>query len=177
MPVYQLDEHAPQFPKDGSYWVAPSAVVIGRVTLDEMASVWYGSTLRGDSDDIHIGARSNIQDGCVLHVDPGFPLSVGRSCTIGHKVMLHGCTIGDNSLVGINSVILNGSVIGKNCIIGAYVLIPEGKVIPDNSLVMGVPGKVVREVDDKGVEMLAESAEIYVRNWQRHAKGLVKLSD
>lgn len=171
MPVYALDGVEPQRAA-GRCWVAPTAVLIGKVRLDEDASVWFGAVLRGDNELVHIGAASNIQDGCILHTDMGFPLTVERDCTIGHRAMLHGCTIGANTLVGIGATILNGTRIGRNCIIGAHSLIAEGKEIPDNSLVMGAPGRVVREVSDEQAHRLTETARHYVRNWQRYAAGL-----
>jgi carbonic anhydrase/acetyltransferase-like protein (isoleucine patch superfamily) len=170
--VRGLDGIFPELPGEGKYWIAPDAAVIGRVRLGLNASVWFNAVLRGDNELIDIGENSNVQDGCVLHTDPGAPLSVGRGCTIGHLAMLHGCTIGDNSLVGIGAVILNGARIGRNCLIGAKALITEGKEIPDNSLVMGAPGKVVREVTAEMAAGLARSARHYVENWQRFARGL-----
>jgi carbonic anhydrase/acetyltransferase-like protein (isoleucine patch superfamily) len=170
MTIYVLDGIAPELPEEGTYWIAGSAVVIGRVRLARHASVWFNAVLRGDNELISLGEGSNIQDGCVLHTDMGSPLTIGRNCTIGHKAMLHGCTVGDNSLVGIGAVILNGAVIGRNCLIGAHALIPERKVIPDNSLVMGTPGKVVRTLDAEGIVQLTAAAASYVRNWQRYAQ-------
>ncbi|HEX6866014.1 MAG TPA: gamma carbonic anhydrase family protein, partial [Caulobacteraceae bacterium] len=140
MTVYSLGGVAPQLPPEDAYWIAPTAAVMGNVILKTNASVWWGATIRGDNDPITIGENSNIQDGSVLHTDTGVPLTIGANVTVGHLVMLHGCTIGDNSLIGIGSIILNGAKIGKNCLIGANVLITEGKEIPDNSLVMGAPG-------------------------------------
>ncbi len=172
MAIYALDGVSPELPEEGSYWIAASADVIGKVRLEKNASVWFGAVLRGDNELIWVGEGSNIQDGCVLHTDVGSPLTIGRNCTIGHQAMLHGCVIGDNSLVGIGATILNNAVIGKNCLIGAHSLIPEGKIIPDNSLVMGAPGRVVRELDEAAIERLAKSAASYVRNWQRYAEGL-----
>ncbi|MCC7482981.1 MAG: gamma carbonic anhydrase family protein, partial [Hyphomicrobiales bacterium] len=159
-------------PAEGSCWIAASADVIGRVRLERNASIWFNAVLRGDNELISVGEGSNVQDGCVLHTDMGSPLTVGKHCTIGHKAMLHGCTIGDNTLVGIGSIILNNAVIGKNCLIGAHSLVSERKVIPDNSLVMGSPGKVVRELDAEAIARLSAAAASYVRNWQRYAKGL-----
>lgn len=170
--VFHLGTSSPIFPPEGEYWVAPNAVVLGNVTLKSNASVWFGATLRGDNDPILIGENSNIQDGSVLHTDIGYPLTVGKTVTVGHMVMLHGCTIGDNSLIGIGSVILNGAKIGKNCLIGAKALITEGKEIPDNSVVMGAPGKVVRQMDEQGAQMLTASALHYVENWKRYARDL-----
>ena len=172
MALHILDGIAPELPAEGSYWIAASADVIGRVRLERNASIWFNAVLRGDNELISVGEDSNVQDGCVLHTDMGSPLSIGKHCTIGHKAMLHGCTIGDNTLVGIGSIILNNAVIGKNCLIGAHSLISERKVIPDNSLVMGSPGKVVRELDAEAIARLSAAAASYVRNWQRYAKGL-----
>ncbi len=175
MALFELDGVKPETPDDGQYWVAENATVLGRVRLQAEASIWFNSVLRGDNDLIDIGPRTNIQDGSVLHTDMGCPLTIGANVTVGHMVMLHGCTIGENSLIGIGSTILNRSRIGKNCIIGAHSLIPEGKEIPDNSLVMGSPGKVVKEVKDIHVEMIKKSADIYVANWQRFQTGLKRL--
>ena len=172
MPVYSLGAVAPQLPANEDYWIAPSASVMGNVILQRNASVWWGATVRGDNDPIVIGENSNIQDGSVLHTDTGSPLSVGANVTVGHLVMLHGCTIGDNSLIGIGSVILNGVKIGRNCLIGANVLLTEGKEIPDNSLVVGAPGKVVREVSEHQAMILTASAHHYVENWKRYRRDL-----
>ena len=172
MSVYNLGDVAPQLPNADEYWIAPNAAVMGNVILKKNASVWFGATIRGDNDPIIIGENSNVQDGSVLHTDTGSPLTIGANVTVGHMVMLHGCTIGDNSLVGIGSIILNGAKIGKNCLIGANVLITEGKEIPDNSLVMGAPGKVVREVSEGQARMLAGGAMHYVANWKRYAAEL-----
>jgi carbonic anhydrase/acetyltransferase-like protein (isoleucine patch superfamily) len=172
MSVYSLGAVAPQLPPEGEYWIAPNAAVIGNVILKKNASVWWGATLRGDNDPITIGENSNIQDGSVLHTDAGVPLTIGANVTVGHLVMLHGCVIGDNSLIGIGSVILNGAKIGRNCLIGANVLITEGKEIPDNSLVMGAPGKVVREVSEHQAMVLTGSALHYVDNWKRYRRDL-----
>jgi carbonic anhydrase/acetyltransferase-like protein (isoleucine patch superfamily) len=172
MALHVLDGIAPELPEEGTYWVAASADVIGRVRLARNASIWFNAVLRGDNELISVGEGSNIQDGCVLHTDMGSPLTIGRNCTIGHKAMLHGCTIGENTLIGIGAIILNNAVIGKNCLIGAHSLISERKVIPDNSLVMGSPGKVVRELDADAIARLSAAAASYVRNWQRYAKGM-----
>lgn len=155
-------------------WIAPSAAVIGKVRLDAGASVWFGAVLRGDNELIHIGEHSNVQDGSVMHTDMGYPLTLGKGVTVGHNAMLHGCSVGDYSLVGINAVILNGAKIGKYCIIGANALIPEGKEIPDGSLVMGSPGKVVRELSEPQKKMLEASAAHYVHNARRYACDLVE---
>ncbi len=175
MTVYALDGVSPELPEEGHFWIAPSADVIGRVRLLRDASIWFGAVLRGDNEWLTVGEGSNVQDGSVLHSDMGAPLTIGRDCTIGHKAILHGCTIGDNSLVGMGATILNHAVIGKNCLIGAGALVPERKVIPDNSLVVGAPGKVVRVLDDEAVAGLLKSAQGYVRNWKRFAAGLSKI--
>ena len=166
MAIYQIEEHAPQLA--ATAWVADSAQVMGRVTLAAGASVWYGAVLRGDNDQMTIGANSNIQDGSVLHTDHGVPLTVGEGVTVGHQVMLHGCTIGDNTLVGIQSVILNNARIGRNSIVGAGTLIPEGKTYPDGVLIVGVPGKVVRELTPEQIERLKLQAAHYVQQAERH---------
>jgi carbonic anhydrase/acetyltransferase-like protein (isoleucine patch superfamily) len=171
MTILALDGVAPIVPA-GSCFVAGTAVLIGDVLIEEDASVWFGAVLRGDNERITVGRGSNVQDNCVLHTDMGFPLQIGAGCTIGHQAMLHGCSIGDNSLVGMSAAILNGAVIGRNCLIGAGALITEGTQIPDNSLVVGVPGKVVRTLDEEVVERLRRSAEHYVENGRRHAAGL-----
>jgi carbonic anhydrase/acetyltransferase-like protein (isoleucine patch superfamily) len=159
--------------EDDEHWVAPTAVLIGRIRLEHDASVWWGAILRGDNEPITVGRGSNVQDGCVLHTDPGFPLTIGPSVTVGHLAMLHGCTIGEGSLVGIGAVVLNGAVVGKSCLIGAKALIPEGKTIPDGSLVMGIPGKVVGEVRPEQAQRIHRGTEKYVRNWRRYRAGLV----
>ncbi|WP_298818090.1 gamma carbonic anhydrase family protein [uncultured Roseibium sp.] len=172
MTVYALEGRFPSFPESEAYWVAPSASLIGDIRLAEEASVWFGAILRGDNEPISVGARSNVQDGCVFHTDMGFPLTVGADCTIGHNAILHGCTVKDNSLIGMGATVLNGAVIGSNCIIGANALIGEGKVIPDNSLVVGIPGKVVRELPPEAAVDITKSAQGYVRNWKRFKAGL-----
>lgn len=170
MPILKLDDSIPLFPQSNNYWVAPNATLIGKVILHENASVWYNVVIRGDNEPIIIGENSNVQDGSILHNDVGIPLTIGKNVTIGHMAMLHGCEIGDNSLIGIGAVILNRAKIGKNCIIGAKALIPEGKEIPDNSLVMGAPGKIIREVTPEMAQGLLASALHYVGNWQRYKK-------
>jgi carbonic anhydrase/acetyltransferase-like protein (isoleucine patch superfamily) len=172
---YRLGDSRVQTDPDS--WVAPNAVLIGKVKLEAGASVWFNAVLRGDNELIHIGENSNVQDGTVIHTDMGSPLEVGKGVTIGHNAMLHGCTVGDYSLIGINSVILNGAKIGKYCIIGANSLIGEGKVIPDGSLVMGSPGKVVRELTEIQKKMLEASAAHYVQNARRYARDLVEQSE
>jgi len=166
MTIYSLGDRKPSLGRD--VWIAPNATVIGYVRLGDNASIWWNAVLRGDNDTITIGANSNIQDGSVLHVDEGVPLTLGANVTVGHLVMLHGCTIGDESLIGIKTVILNNAVIGRHCIIGANSLIPEGKVIPERSLVMGSPGKVVRQLTDDEVARLHDAAQGYVANALRY---------
>ena len=166
MAIYSLGDRQPVLGPDA--WVAPNATVIGDVHLGDNASIWWNAVVRGDNDTITIGAGSNIQDGSVLHVDAGVPLSIGDNVTVGHQVMLHGCTIGDESLIGIKSVILNKAVIGRHCIIGANSLIPEGKVIPERSLVMGSPGKIVRQLSDDEVARLLLAAQGYIENARRY---------
>ena len=174
MAVYQLGEHTPVVP--ASAWVAESAQVIGRVTLGEDVSIWFNAVLRGDSDALHIGAGSNIQDGSVLHADTGFPLQLGENVTVGHKVMLHGCTVGENSLIGIGAIVLNGARIGKNCLVGAGALVTEGKEFPDGSLIIGSPAKAVRELTPEQMAALKLSALHYVNNGQRYAAELKKIA-
>jgi len=169
--IYQLGDKKVEMTGD-DYWVADNAVVIGSVVLEKNASVWFNCVVRGDSDLITIGEGSNVQDGSVLHTDTGYQLRIGKNCTIGHQVMLHGCEIGDNTLIGINSVILNGAKIGKNCLIGANSLIPEGKEIPDGSMVLGSPGKVVRELTEGQIQVIGLSAMHYVQNFKRFKKEL-----
>lgn len=170
MTLYSLDGQAPEIATDT--WIAPDANLIGKVVVEEGASVWFGCTLRGDNEEIRLGAGSNLQENSVCHTDMGFPLVIGVGCTIGHKVMLHGCTIGDNTLIGMGSTILNGARIGRDCLIGAGALITEGKEIPDGSLVMGVPGKVVRALDEAAIEMMRASALGYQANMRRFRAGL-----
>lgn len=173
MSLFSLDDKSPFVADDA--WVAPGCYVIGDVCLEAKTSVWFGTTLRGDNERITIGTRSNVQENCVMHTDMGFPLQIGAGCTIGHKAMLHGCTIGENTLIGIGAIVLNGAVIGKNCLIGAGALITEGKHIPDGSLVMGTPGKVVRTLDEAAIEGLRISAQHYVENAARFAQDLTPL--
>jgi len=173
MTVYALGDLTPTL--DETAWVAPDANVIGNVALEADTSVWFGATLRGDNEAIHVGRGSNVQENCVFHTDIGFPLVIGVNCTIGHKVMLHGCTIGDNSLIGMGATILNGAKIGKNCLIGAGALITENKVIPDGSLVMGAPGKVVRTLEGPAIQAITASALHYAQNAARFRRDLKPL--
>ncbi len=174
MALYELDGVAPQL-ADGT-WVADSAQVMGAVVLGENVSVWFGAVLRGDTEPITIGRNSNVQDLSVLHADVGSPLTIGDNVTIGHQVMLHGCTVGDNSLIGIQAVVLNNAKIGRNSIVGAGSVVTEGKAFPDNSLIIGAPAKVVRTLDEAAAAKLRASAEHYVDNGRRFAKGLKKIS-
>ncbi len=174
MALYQLDDFMPCVA--ASAWVADSAEVIGRVTLCEDVSVWFNAVLRGDSDTLTVGAGSNIQDGSVLHADTGFPLQIGERVTVGHQVMLHGCVIGDESLIGIGAVVLNGVRIGRNCIVGAGALVTEGKSFPDGSLIVGAPAKLVRELTPEQIAGLKASAAHYVNNGRRYRAGLKKIA-
>ena len=164
--IYDLKKNVPEISSDS--WVAPNAIIIGKVKLEKNSSIWFNAVLRGDIEKIVIGENSNIQDGSVLHTDPGCPLTVGKGVTVGHMVMLHGCEIFDDTLIGIGSTILNKAKIGKNCIIGANTLITENKVIPDNSLVLGSPGKVIRKVTDDEIKVICENAKHYVKNSKRY---------
>lgn len=175
MPIYSLDGIEPNLPEKGSYWIANNAQVMGKVTLSTGVGIWFGAVLRGDNEMISIGKRTNVQENCTLHTDMGFPLDVGEGCTIGHNAILHGCQLGDNTLIGMGATVLNGAKIGKNCIVGAGALITENKVIPDNSLVVGSPGKVIRQIDDKTEAALREGAQNYVDNAMRFAKGLKRI--
>lgn len=156
----------------GDYWIAPTASVIGSVTLENNASVWFGAVVRGDNEQITLGENSQVQDGAVLHADPGFPCTLGRNVSVGHLAMVHGCTVGDGSLVGIKAVILNGAVIGRNCLIGANALVAEGKVIPEGSLVLGSPGKVVRPLSAEEIARINNTAANYVQRFKRYQAGM-----
>ncbi|RKP50428.1 gamma carbonic anhydrase family protein [Trinickia fusca] len=173
MAIYKLGEHAPTIHE--SVFLADTATIIGRVTLEENASVWFGAALRGDNEPITIGAGSNVQEGSVLHTDPGYPLVVGADVTIGHQAMLHGCTIHEGSLIGIQAIILNGAVIGRNCLVGAGAVVTEGKVFPDRSLILGSPARVVRELSDEDVVRLRQSAAIYVKRREDFKAQLVRI--
>ncbi len=170
MTLYLLDGISPDIDQDS--WVAPSADVIGKVRLAKGTSIWFGAVLRGDNEWISIGEGSNVQDGCVLHTDMGAPLDIGRNCTLGHKAILHGCKIGEQTLIGMGAVVLNHALIGARCLIGAHALIPEGKIIPDGSLVIGAPGRVARVLGQEEQAGLLKSAQGYQRNWQRFKAGL-----
>jgi carbonic anhydrase/acetyltransferase-like protein (isoleucine patch superfamily) len=172
MPIYRLGDKQPELPAADQFWVAPDAQIIGDVRIGEDVCIWFGAVLRGDNDPIVIGARSNIQDGTMVHTDPGMGVSIGEGCTIGHHAIIHGCTIGPNSLIGMGATVLNGAHIGQNCLVGANALITEGKIFPDNSLIVGSPARVVRTLDDLAIAGLRLSAENYVRNWRRYARDL-----
>ena len=172
MPLFEIDGIAPETVGTGPAFVAADAHVIGRVTLGPDTGIWFGCVLRGDNERITIGARTNVQEHCVMHTDMGFPLTIGEGCTIGHRAMLHGCTIGDNSLIGIGAIVLNGAKIGNNCLVGAGALVTEGKEFPDGSLIVGAPARAVRALDENAVEKLRWSAGHYVENAHRFAKGL-----
>ena len=175
MPIYELDGQGPEFPAEGEYWVAETAVLIGRVRLKRNASVWFGAVLRGDNEWIEVGEGSQIQDNCTLHTDMGFPMTIGKDCVIGHQVMLHGCTIGDNSLIGMNAVVLNGAKIGNNSLVGASALVTEGKSFPDNSMIVGSPARAIRTLDDKLLAMIRGGADQYVQRSKQYAKGLKRI--
>ena len=172
MPIFELAGVQPEFPADAQYWIAETAVVIGRVRLKSEASVWWGAVLRGDNEWIEIGERSQVQDNATLHTDPGFPLTVGEGCTIGHHAILHGCTIGDGALVGMGATVLNGARIGADSIVGAGALVTEGKEFPPRSLIVGAPARAIRTLDEKSVQMAHFGAEAYFMRWQQYAKGL-----
>ena len=173
MAIYQLDAHTPQLAE--SAWVADSAQVIGRVTLEAYTSIWFGSILRGDSEHLHIGAGSNVQDGCVLHADAGIPLTLEANVSVGHKVMLHGCTVGEGSLIGIGAVVLNHARIGRNCLVGAGALVTEGKEFPDGSMILGSPAKVVKTLSTEQILGIRRIADHYIENAKRYQLGLKRI--
>jgi len=173
MPAYAIDEHIPTLPEE--YWIAPDAHVIGRVRLGHEVGIWFGAVLRGDNEPIVIGDRSNIQEGAMLHVDKGFPIVVGADCTIGHHAILHGCTVGEGSLIGMGATVLNGARIGRGCLVGANALVTEGKEFPDGSLIVGAPARAVRVLSEEAQAGLRHSAAGYVANWRRYAAGLRRL--
>ena len=175
MALYELDGNKPELPADGSYWVADTADVIGRVRMHSDTSIWFGAVLRGDNEWIELGPRSQIQDNATLHTDPGFPLTIGADCVIGHNVILHGCSIGDNTLIGMGAILLNGSKIGKNCLVGAGALITEGKEFPDNSLIVGAPARVIRSTDQKAVDFIRFGSDIYVQRSRLYKKTLKRI--
>ena len=175
MPLYRLADRVPQTPATDRYWVAPDANVIGSVILAEDVGIWFGATLRGDNDPISIGRGTNIQDGVMVHSDLGFAATIGEMCTIGHHAIIHGCTIGNNTLIGMGATILNGARIGNNCLVGANALITEGKEFPENSLIVGSPAKAIRTLDDEAIARITPSAKKYVGNWQRFARDLERI--
>jgi carbonic anhydrase/acetyltransferase-like protein (isoleucine patch superfamily) len=175
MPLYSLEHRRPQLPPEECYWIAPDARLIGDVRLGRDVGIWFGAVLRGDNEPIVVGARSNIQELSTLHTDMGYPLEIGEDCTIGHKAILHGCRIGDGSLVGMGAVVLNGARIGRGCLVGARALVTEDKVFPDHSLIIGAPAKAVRTLDSAATEALRGSAQHYIENWRRFASGLKRI--
>jgi carbonic anhydrase/acetyltransferase-like protein (isoleucine patch superfamily) len=177
MAIYQLDAEQPELPPDHRYWVAESASVIGRVRLKTDASVWFGCVLRGDNEWIEVGERSQIQDNSTLHVDPGFPIVIGADCVIGHGVVLHGCSIADNTLIGMGAIVLNGAKIGRYCLVGAGALVTEGKEFPEYSMIVGAPARLLRKLDEAEARRIALGAEGYVKRWQRYAAGLKRIGE
>lgn len=175
MTLYALDDLAPTLPEGGDFWIAPNAQVMGNVIIEAGVGIWFGTVLRGDNEPITIGEGSNVQENSVFHTDPGFPVTIGKNCTIGHNAIIHGCMVGDNSLIGMGATVLSGAQIGKNCLIGAGALVTEGKVIPDGSLVVGMPAKAIRELDEGAIEGLTKSALHYQANMRRFKDGLVEL--
>ncbi len=176
MPIFRLDGQEPQIADLERVWIAPDAVLIGKVVVGPDVGIWYGAVLRGDNEPITIGAATNVQEHTVMHTDMGFPLDVGEGCTIGHRAMLHGCTVGDNSLIGIGAIVLNGARIGSNCLVGAGALVTEGKTFADNSLIVGAPARVVRTLDDQAIAMLKLSAAHYVEKANRFRRGIEALT-
>ncbi len=175
MPLYSLDGTAPERPPEGAWWLAPDAHVIGRVRIFAGVGIWFGAVLRGDNEWITVGEGSNIQEGCVLHTDMGFPLTIGAGCTIGHRAILHGCSIGENSLIGMGATVLNGARIGRNCLVGANALVTEGKEFPDNSLIVGAPARALRTLDEAAIAGIRGSAQGYAARWKQFAVGLKRL--
>lgn len=175
MPIYEFEGQRPELPAPGSFWIAPNAVLIGRVRVKPGASIWFGAVLRGDNEWIEVGEEANVQDLAVLHTDPGFPMVIGKRVTIGHQAILHGCTIGDDSLVGMGATMLNGSSVGRECLVGAGALITERKSFPDRSMVVGAPAKAVRSLDDAAADGLRKAAQVYVDRFARYASGLKEM--
>jgi carbonic anhydrase/acetyltransferase-like protein (isoleucine patch superfamily) len=170
MPIYQLENERPDLPNEGQYWVAETAILIGRVRLKPDSSVWWGAVLRGDNEWIEIGERTQIQDNCTIHTDPGFPANIGPECVIGHNAVLHGCTIGSHSLIGMGAIVLNGARIGRHCVVGAGALVTEGKEFPDHSLIVGSPARAIRTLDESTAARVAEGVEVYVKRWKYYAQ-------
>ena len=175
MPIYELDGQTPDLPEPGRFWVAPDAHVIGRVRLGADVGIWFGAVLRGDGEPLEVGERTNIQEGAMLHADPGFPLRIGADVTVGHHAIMHGCTVGAGALIGMGATVLNGARIGAGCLVGANALVTEGKDFPDNSLIVGAPAKAVRTLDGAAADRLRASALHYVANWRRFAAGLRRI--
>jgi carbonic anhydrase/acetyltransferase-like protein (isoleucine patch superfamily) len=175
MAIFELDGQGPELPDAGSYFIAETATVIGKVRLKAAASVWFGAVLRGDNEWIEIGEGSNVQDNSTCHTDPGFPLLIGKNCTIGHNVILHGCTIEDGALIGMGSIVMNGARIGRGSVVGAGAVITEGKQFPENSLIIGAPARVIRTLDPEQAERQARPAQSYQRNGPRYTKGLKRI--
>jgi carbonic anhydrase/acetyltransferase-like protein (isoleucine patch superfamily) len=175
MPLYALDDASPDVPEPGRFWIAPDAHVIGRVRLGLDVGVWFGAVIRGDNELIDVGAATNIQEGAMLHTDRGAPVSIGVGCTVGHHAILHGCTLGGNTLIGMGATVLNHARIGANCLVGANALVTEGREFPDNSLIVGAPAKAIRILDAEAIERLRWSAQHYVENWRRYARGLKRI--
>ncbi|WP_022722149.1 gamma carbonic anhydrase family protein [Rhodopseudomonas sp. B29] len=175
MAIYELDGHKPDLPADGDYFIAETASVIGKVRLKAQASVWFGAVLRGDNEWIEIGEGSNIQDGATCHTDPGFPLTIGKGCTVGHNVILHGCTLEDSVLIGMGAIVMNGAKLARGCVVGAGAVVTEGKSFPENSLIIGAPAKVARTLEPHQVTAMLAGAGFYVANGKRYAKGLKKI--
>jgi carbonic anhydrase/acetyltransferase-like protein (isoleucine patch superfamily) len=174
MTIYRLDEYSPQLSGSGRYWIAPSADVIGRVHLEADVSIWFNAVLRGDDEAIRIGQGSNVQDGAVIHADPGFPAVLGSFVSVGHRAILHGCNIADTTLIGMGAIVMNGARIGQHSIVGAGAIVPEGKEFPDNVLLIGAPAKVARTLDDSVATELRAAANLYIAKWRRYAAGLVE---
>lgn len=172
MPIHALEASRPELPEAGHFWIAPTADIIGRVSIGRDVSIWFRAVARGDNEWLRIGERTNIQDGAVLHADPGFPLTIGADCTIGHGAILHGCSIGANSLIGMGATLLNSAQIGANCLVGANALVTEGKTFPEGSLIVGAPAKAIRSIDAAAIQSITESARGYVERWRRYASGL-----
>lgn len=175
MPIYALGDLTPRLPEPGRFWLAPDATIIGDVELGEDVGIWFNAVLRGDNAPVVVGRGSNIQEGAMLHTDAGFPATIGEGCTIGHHAIVHGCTIGDNTLIGMGATVLNGAHIGRNCLVGANALVTEGREFADGSLIVGSPAKAIRQLDDAAIEGLRRSAKNYISNWQRFARDLRRL--